>query len=88
MIAKLTKELVSALHAAGVEGLPVVDPETNRIYMIVDEDTHRRAMIALRAQQDREAIAQGLSQMEAGEGRPAEQVLDEIRTRLGFPRPT
>lgn len=85
MTEKLTKELSDALHAAGDIPLEVIDPETNRLYLIIDEPTHRRAMQALRAQHDREAIAEGLSQMEAGAGIPAEQAFEEIRTRLGFP---
>ena len=85
MTAKLTKELASALHATGNDRLEVVDPETNRVYLIVDEETHRRATLALRAQQDREAIAEGIAQMEAGGGQPAEQAFEEMRTRLGFP---
>lgn len=85
MTEKLTKELSAALHAAGDIPLEVIDPETNRLYLIIDEQTHRRAMQALRAQYDREAIAEGLSQMEAGAGIPAEQAFAEIRTRLGFP---
>ncbi|GAB4154199.1 MAG: hypothetical protein Tsb009_30770 [Planctomycetaceae bacterium] len=86
MAAKLTKELVTALHAAGDDGLEVVDPETNRLYLIVNEETHRQAMLALKALRDREAIAEGIAQMEAGQGQPAEQVFEDLRTRLGFPQ--
>lgn len=88
MAAKLSKELASALHAAGNDGLEVIDPDTNRVYHIVDEETHRRAMNALRAEQDREAIAEGIAQMEAGEGKPAEQVFEGIRSRLNLPQET
>ena len=52
MLAKLTKELSAALHATGEQRLEVIDPETNRIYMLVDGETHRRAMAALQRQQD------------------------------------
>jgi hypothetical protein len=85
MAAKLNKELADALHAAGGEGLEVIDPDTNRVYRIIDEETHREAMLALRAQQDRDAIAEGIAQMEAGEGKPALQAFEEMRERLGFP---
>ena len=84
MTQKLSKDIATALHAAGIEGLQVVDPDTNRIYIILDEETHRRAMNALRAQQDHNAITEGIEQMEAGQGMPAEQALIELRTRLGF----
>ena len=85
MIAKLTKELSAALHATGDQRLEVIDPETNRIYMLVDGETHRRAMAALQRQQDRDAIVEGLSQMESGQGKPLDVAFAEIRTRLAFP---
>lgn len=70
MIAKLTKELADALNASGESELEVVDPDTNRSYTIVDSEIHRQAMEALRRQQDHDAIAQGIAEMEAGEGIP------------------
>jgi hypothetical protein len=86
MIAKLTKELTEALHATGASELEVVDPETQRMYFVVDADTHRQAMEALRRQQDREAIAQGIAEMEAGQGKPLDQAFADMRARLGFPQ--
>src|SRR5436305_13389286 len=71
MIAKLTKELAAALNATGECELEVVDPETQRTYFLVDGQTHRRAMEALRRQRDRDAIAEGLVQMEQGQGKPS-----------------
>jgi predicted transcriptional regulator len=70
MRAKLTKELAAALHAIGDQELEVVAPDTSRIYIIVDSEIHRKAMTALRRQQERDAIAQGIAEMEAGEGSP------------------
>lgn len=84
MIAKLNKELAAALHAVGNRELEVVDPDTQRTYILVDLETHRRAMEALRRQQDRDAIAEGLAQMEAGEGKPLDQAFADMRSRLGF----
>jgi len=85
MIAKLNKELTDALHASNERGLEVVDPETNRTYMIIDSETHRQAMEALRRQRDHEAIAQGIAEMEAGGGKPLDQAFAEMQARLGFP---
>ena len=85
MIAKLTKELSAALHATSDKRLEVIDPETNCIYMLIDGETHRQAMEALQRQQDRDAIAEGLSQMESGQGKPLDVAFAEIRTRLAFP---
>ena len=84
MTAKLTKELAAALHATGDHELEVVDPETSRLYFIVDGETHRQAMDALRHQQDRAAIALGISEMEAGLGTPLNEAFDDIRANLGL----
>lgn len=86
MIIPLTKELAAALLATGKSELEVVDPETQRTYFLVDGDTHRRAMEALRRQQDRDAIAEGLAQMKAGQGKPLDQAFSDMRARLGFPQ--
>jgi predicted transcriptional regulator len=88
MSPKLSKELATALHATGADALEVIDPDTGRVYMIVDGETHHRAMLALRRQQDQQAIAEGLAQLEAGEGRRAEEAFKDIRTRLGFRQQT
>ena len=85
MTTELSKELANALQSAGRDGLEVIDPETKRVYRIVDEEIHRRALRALRAQEDRDAIAEGIAQMEAGQGRPAEEVFEGLRKELGCP---
>ena len=82
MTAKLTKELVAALHATGESELEVVDPDTQRTYFLVDGETHRRAMEALHRQQDRDAINQGIAEMEAGKGIPLEEARKLTRNRL------
>ena len=82
MTAKLTKELTAALHATGESELEVVDPETSRLYFVVDAEIHRQAMDALRRQQDRDAIAQGIAEMEAGEGIPVAEARKLTRERL------
>ena len=84
MTAKLTKELADALNATGDSELEVVDPSTQRTYFVVDADIHRRAMDALRRQQDRDAIAQGIAEMEAGEGTALSEAFDDIRATLSL----
>ena len=83
----LSNELSRALRATGDNELEVVDPETQRTYVVVDADLHRQAMVALRRQQDREAIAQGIAEMEAGEGMPVEEARRLARERLLARRP-
>ncbi len=82
MTARLTKELADALNATGDSKLEVVDPSTQRKYFVVDADIHRQAMDALRRQQDRDAIAQGIAEMEAGEGIPVAEARKLTRERL------
>jgi hypothetical protein len=82
MTAKLTKELAAALHATGDSELEVVDPDTERTYVLVDSDTHRQAMEALRRQQDRDAIAQGIAEIGAGDGISVEDARKLTRDRL------
>lgn len=84
MTAKLTKELAAALHATGDHELEVVDPDTLRVYFIVESEVHRQAMDALRRQQDRDAIAQGIAEMETGQGIPLAEAFDDIRAALSL----
>jgi hypothetical protein len=62
--------------------LEVVNPNDNRVYFVVDGDTHRLAMDALRRQHEREAIARGIAQMEAGEGISLKEARSQTRERL------
>lgn len=84
MAATLTKEQIEALHASPGDAIKVVDPETNRRYVVVDEDLHRQAMSALEAKRTHEAIARGLADLEAGRGKPLDQAFEDVRQRLGF----
>ena len=77
--------IADALDANGKEELPVVHPTTNRLYVVVDDETHRKAMEALRRQEDRDAIAEGISQMESGQGKPLHEVEAELRAEFGYP---
>ena len=74
----LTNEQSDAIQLSG-EPLPVVDPRTQRVYVLVDQVTHDLAMDALRRQQleDESAIREGLQ--DAKNGRV--MTIDESRTR-------
>lgn len=82
MTAKLTKELAAALRATGESELELVDPETQRTYFLVEGEAHRQARQALRQQQDREAIASGLAEMQAGDGISVQEARKLTRERL------
>lgn len=85
MIAKLTKEQAAALNATGKGTLELIDPDTQRRFVLVDSETHREAMEALARQQDLAAISQGVAEMEAGLGKPLDEAFADIRARLDLP---
>lgn len=76
MSIQLPSELSAAIAQQG-QSLEIVDPADQRVYFLVEGETYRQAMDALRRQQDHEAIAEGIAQMEAGET----MSLDEARER-------
>lgn len=80
---KLTVEQREALQEHP-EGVACEDTETHRVYFLVDSEIHQRALQTLKRQQDREAIAEGLADMEAGRVVPLDQAFEEIRNRLGL----
>ena len=86
MLHKLSKELVDALNAAGNGELEVLNPDDNRVYFVVDGDTYRQAMDALRRQRDRDAIGNGIAQMEEGKGIPLEEARKQTWERLSRDR--
>jgi hypothetical protein len=84
MITKLSQEQADALHSAESTELEVVDPTTNRTYVIVDGETHRQAMDALRRVQDVESVQRGAVQADAGHGIPIDETDRRLREELGF----
>ncbi len=69
MKAQLTTEQSDALNQSD-DPLSLVDPRTNRVYVLVDESVHQQAMDALQRQRDEDmaAIQQGLDDVHAGRG--------------------
>ena len=66
------------------EGIEVEDSQTQKVYVLTDAEVHRRAMQALKRQEDRDAIQAGIDDMEAGRVIPLEEVDRQIRKELGF----
>ena len=73
MTTRLPDELRQPLQQNPKE-VRLEDDQTHAIYFVIDEETHRRAMRALKQQEDNDAIAEGLQQMETGAGRPLHEV--------------
>ncbi|QDS91209.1 hypothetical protein EC9_54330 [Rosistilla ulvae] len=65
----LSSDITDALHAAGDQPLPVVDPSNQKVYFLIDEQLHRRAMAALQQQNAMVSIDRGLQ----GEGMTLEE---------------
>lgn len=80
---KLTDEQRNALQKSP-EGVSCEDTTTHRVYVLVEEQIHRRAMHALRQQQDLDAIRRGVAQMETGGGMPIQDARVQLAQELGF----
>ncbi len=80
---KLTNEQLQALHAAGDE-LQILDPSTNKVYVVVEQSVHQKAKAALEHQQqdDMVAIQHGIDDINAGRTKPSEEAHDRIREKL------
>jgi predicted transcriptional regulator len=84
MTPKLSEPQREALRDRQGGVLPVVDDETKKRYVIVEEDLHARAMRALQAQEDIDAIQAGIKDMEAGRFVSLQETDAEIRKALRF----
>ncbi len=84
MNAKLPAEIRKAIAENPLE-VRLEDEETNEVYFIMDEATHRRAVQALQQLEDNEAVAEGIRQMENGEGRPLTEVDEAMRRDFDMP---
>ena len=82
MAAQLTKKLANLVREKDDGSVKVIDPIDDHEYYIVDGRVHLPAMDALRRQQDRDAIAVGISQMEAGEGVALPEARKQTRQHL------
>ena len=78
MTPELSKEQSDALHSQGQDRLRVVDPKTNRYYVLVEEE----ALSQLEQASAHEAIAQGIADLKAGRVTPAEEVHAQLRSDL------
>lgn len=86
MNAKLSEEQRRAIEQHPGQPVVVEDDQSNRFYVIVDEQTHQRAMRALqREKEDVAAIQAGLDAAAAGQVSTLEEADRRIRQQVGFP---
>ena len=84
MTTKLPAELRLAI-AQNPNAVRLEDDETHAVYFVVDEETHRRAMRALKEQEDWQSVQRGLRDREQGNELPIAEADAKIREELGFP---
>ena len=77
----MTQEMADALQASNGD-VRVTDPRTQKVYVLVDDETHRRAMEALRQQEDLRAIQTGLADMQAGRTMSLEESKRQVNEAL------
>jgi predicted transcriptional regulator len=86
MTPKLTNEMRQAIRQNPGRPISVEDDETHKIYVLVDQSTHERAMRALaHEEEDLAAVQAGLDAAATGEVSPLDEADQRIRDRLGFP---
>jgi len=80
MTPKLTNEQSAALHASGDE-MQILDPSTNKFYVVVEQSVHQKAKASmqLRAEEDLAAIQRGIEDVKAGRTTPVEEAFSSIR---------
>jgi predicted transcriptional regulator len=84
MTPKLTEEQREALRRRGGP-IEVEDDQTRKVYVIIDDELHQRAMQALEEHDSLAAIRAGIADLEAGRVIPFAEVDSRIRERLGLP---
>jgi len=75
MSTQLTPERSTALNSSSDQRLVVVDPATNREYVLVTTSEFEEIRSV-------EAIRRGIAQMEAGKGQPLTEAMKDIRNQL------
>lgn len=78
------KEVIDHLKASGQPLVLTVDGKAEIVVQAAS--SYRKAQELLDRAQAIEGIRRGLASMERGEGRPAEEVFEEISTRHQIPR--
>lgn len=85
MTPRISDDLQQAAEAQVGGPLKAEHEPTHKVYFIYTEQQHQEATRALQAQADNRAIAEGIRQMEKGEGRPLQEVDADMRKEFDLP---
>ena len=86
MTPKLSEHQRQALRDQPDGPIPVQGDQTRKLYVLVDQSLHHRAMLALQRQEDLAAIQAGIDDMEAGRVVAFEDVDARIHAKLELPQ--
>lgn len=85
MAPRISDELQEAADAQ-VDRHVVVEHEcTQKVYYLYTGELHLRATRAMQAEDDNQANAEGLRELESGQGRPLHEVDADMRKEFGLP---
>jgi hypothetical protein len=85
MTPKLSDDQRRALKNHSEGAIRVEDEQTHKLYVLVEEDLHQRAMEALQQREDVAAIQAGVDAAAAGRVATLDDADARIREKLGFP---
>lgn len=86
MTVKLSEELQKAVDANKGMPVEVEHPVTHKIFVLIEQPAHEKAMKALQQQEVLNSIQVGIEEMEAGGGTSLEEAEANLREELGFPK--
>ena len=81
------RDTVDLIHELQRTRQPIILTISGKAHLVVEDMTSLRLLVKLVDRLDTiEAIREGLASIDRGEGRPAEEVFEEIRQKYNIPR--
>ena len=84
MAMKLSEELQRAIDNQGGTPVEFEDPQTQKVYILVEQSIHNKAMKALQQQEEVAVIQAGIDAAEQGRVSTMEEVDARIRKKFGL----
>jgi hypothetical protein len=81
------RDTVDLIHELQRTKQPIILTISGKAHLVVEDMTSLRLLVKLVDRLDTiEAIREGIASIDRGEGRPAEEVFEEIRQKYNVPR--